>query len=312
MDLEKQIPMAFGKGKETLVARYNKVKRQQEKLFLSVSSNSNKGKQVAVITGCGMRRNMKGFCVDLGIHDEVGKPLSLKSTDFRPTYARMVARHEMGDPITLREHFGHRYIGTTIGYFGDAPDSWEVDEELMQMVDAAKNDRQEEIMGDLLTSNAPLANGGHFLGAWRKTVKIAKNKEDLIKQFSGQLTLNGTGHSWCVGAVSGRSCGGFCILEAKMCVDCDYGIISEEHRPVWEGIKLQQEEALALGDLGIPGVARAKGILATAQEVLARLDGKAAVKPIRFYHYGDIGKIGEAKAVTELTVISGGKGPTHA
>jgi len=197
-------------------------------------------------------------------------------------------------------------------YFGDAPDSWEVDAELMQMVDAAKNDRQEDIFGDLLTSDKPLANGGQFLGAWRNTVRTAKNKEKLVAQFSGALTLNGTGHSWCVGAVSGKSCGGFCVLEAKLCVDCNYGIITEEHRPVWEGIKLQQEESLALGDLGIPGVERAKEILAVAVKVLNRLDGHPDPTPIRFYHYGEIGKLDETKAVMELTFLPGGAGKKEA
>jgi len=300
-ELEKQIPSSFSKGKATLASRYNKVKRQQEKLFLSVWKNS--GNAVSVIAGKSMCENLKSFCADLGIRGEDGKALSLKSTDFRPTYARMMARNEMGDPLTLRDHFGHRVIGTTLGYFGDAADSYDVDTELMQMIDAAKDKRQEEVMGDLLTSDKPLANGDHFLSAWRNVVRTAKSKEQLITQFAGALTLNGTGHSWCVGAVSGRSCGGFCILEAKMCVDCHYGIITEEHRPVWEGIKLQQEEALCLGDLGIPGIARANEIMAVAVKVLNRLDGKPDATPIRFYHYGEVGK---PKEVTELTVIPDG------
>lgn len=299
-ELKSQIPLSIAKGRDKLVARYNKVKRQQDKLFLAVSTN--KSNEVAVMSSATMRSHLKSFCADMGIRGEAGEPLSLKSSAFRPTYARMVARSELGDILTLRDHFGHRSIGTTLGYCGNAADSYEVDTELMQMVVVAKQERQEEIMGDLLTADKPLANGGHFLNAWRDAVRTAKNKEELIAQFSGALTLNGTGHSWCVGAANSRSCGGFCVMEAKQCPECYYGIISEEHRPIWQGIKEQQEEALALGDLGIPGIARAKEIRDVAIKVLDRLDGKSDPAPIWFAHYGEIGK---PKVVTQLTVIAG-------
>lgn len=61
-----------------------------------------------------------------------------------------------------------------------------------------------------------------------------------------------------------------------MCVDCNYGIIGQEHRPVWAGIHDQQEEALALDDMGPGGQARAQEILDYADKVLHRLDGQAA------------------------------------
>lgn len=298
-ELEGIIPLSIAKGGIKQLARYQKVKRQQDKLFLAVSAA--KCNQVAVISGASMSVNLKTFCVDLGVHGEDGEPLFLKSSDFRPTYARMVARSEMGDLLTLRDHLGHRSVSTTIGYCGNAADSYEADTELMQMIVVAKQDRQQEIMGDILTSEKPLANGRHFLSAWRDVVRTAKNKEELIAQFSGALTLNGTGHSWCVGAVGSKSCGGFCVLEAKMCPDCYYGIITAEHRPIWEGIREQQQEALALGDLGIPGIARAKEILDVALKVLNRLDGKPDAVPIRFIHYGEIG---QPRVAAQLTVVA--------
>ena len=62
-----------------------------------------------------------------------------------------------------------------------------------------------------------------------------------------------------------------------MCVECNYGIIGTEHRPVWEGIRDQQKEALALNDMGVAGAARAQEILNHAEKVLRRLDGQEAV-----------------------------------
>ena len=62
-----------------------------------------------------------------------------------------------------------------------------------------------------------------------------------------------------------------------MCVDCNYGIIGQEHHAVWEGIRDQQKEALALGDMGHSGNARAQEILDYAEKVLRRLDGQGDI-----------------------------------
>jgi hypothetical protein len=96
----------------------------------------------------------------------------------------------------------------------------------------------------------------------------------LIAEYAGTITLNGTGHSWCVGNAKGTGCGGLCIFESQMCVDCNYGIIGPEHRPVWEAIRDQQKEALALDDMGVSGRGRSQKILQYAEKVLRRLDGE--------------------------------------
>ena len=145
------------------------------------------------------------------------------------------------------------------------------------MVTREKMDRQGEIMTGYLDSDAPLANGVHWLKDWRASVRTAANKEELIKEYAGTITLNGTGHSWCVGNARGTGCGGLCVFEAQMCVECNYGIIGQEHRPVWEGIQEQQKEALALDDMGPGGRARAQTILNYAEKVLRRLEGQAAI-----------------------------------
>jgi hypothetical protein len=67
-------------------------------------------------------------------------------------------------------------------------------------------------------------------------------------------------------------CGGLCVFEAQSCVDCHYGIIGPEHRAVWEGIRDQQLEALALDDIGPGGRERTLKILEYAEKVLRRLD----------------------------------------
>lgn len=264
-----QIDSTIAKEQARLVRRLDTVRKHKNKLFLSPGMN---GGEVAVLSGTATNDCLKAFCVELGIYGEDGQPYHLHPHQFRRTYAHFVARAELGDLLTLRDHFGHWSIDMTTLYTDGGADGFEVDTELLEMVATAKHSRQTEIMTDYLDSDTPLANGGHWLKEWRSSVRTATNKEELIAEYAGTITLNGTGHSWCVGNVKGTGCGGLCVFEANMCVDCSYGIIGPEHLPVWKGIASQQEETLAMDDLGIPGKARAQRILDKAHSVIAKLE----------------------------------------
>jgi integrase len=266
-----RLSLATERGK--LVKRLDTVRKQKDKLFLSQSRNPKAG-EVSVISGSSLSRDLKQFCIDLGIQSDNGLPYPLHSHQFRRTYARFIARSELGDLLALRDHFGHWSIDMTVYYADGGADEYESDTELLKMIAEEKMGRQNEIMGSYLDSDAPLANGNHWLKNWRSTVRTATNKEALIAEYAGTITLTGTGHSWCVGIDRGTCCGGLCVFEPQMCVDCNHGIIGPEHRPVWEGIRDQQLEALALDDIGPSGRARAQKIIGEAEKVLRRLDGQ--------------------------------------
>jgi len=254
-----------------LVKRLHRVQQHLDKLFVAHDQQTGK---VGVLSGSRMRSQLKQFCADHGVLGEDGTPYPLHGHQFRRTYACLVARSELGDLLTLRDHFGHWTIDMTTYYADGAADEYESDIELLEMIAEEKSSRQTGIMASYLDSDAPLANGGHWLLSWRASVRTSSSKEALIAQYAGAITLNGTGHSWCVGNARGTGCGGLCVFEAQMCVDCNYGIIGQEHRPVWEGIRDQQREALALDDIGPGGRARAQQIHDYAQKVLRRLDGQ--------------------------------------
>lgn len=275
IEIEQCIGLAIAKERARLVKRLNTVRKHRNKLFLCRSQKT-KGGSISVLSGTSMSADLKSFCAEFGIRGDGGQPYSLHSHQFRRTYARFIARSELGDLLTLRDHFGHWNIDMTVYYADGGADEYEADTELLEMVTKEKMERQGEIMGGYLESDAPLANGGHWLKDWRASVRTAANKEALIKEFSDTITLNGTGHSWCIGNARGTGCGGLCVFEAQMCVECNYGIIGLEHRPVWEGIRVQQTEALALDDMGPGGRARAQTILGYAEKVLRRLDGQEA------------------------------------
>ena len=271
-DILDRLPTSIAKEKAHLTKRLHAVRKFKNKLFLG-----NRHGDVAVIPCSSMNDELKRFCADNGIVGDDRQPYPLHTHQFRRTYAYFVARSELGDLLTLRDHFGHWSLDMTTYYADGGADEYEADTELLEMVAAEKMGRQTEIMTDYLDSDAPLANGSHWLRDWRSTVRTAANKEELIREYAGTITLNGTGHSWCVGNAKGTGCGGLCVFEAQMCVDCNYGIIGQEHRPVWEGIREQQQEAIALDDMGPGGRARAQQILDYAEKVLRSLDGQEVV-----------------------------------
>lgn len=274
-DLETRIGLSIAKEKARLVKRLDLVRKQKGKLFLVLDKRFDGG-SVGALTGNTINVDLKRFCADFGILGDHGHPYPLHAHQFRRTYARFIARSELGDLLTLRDHFGHWSIDMTVYYADGGADEYEADTELLEMISQEKMERQGEIMSGYLDSDAPLANGGHWLKDWRASVRTAANKEELIKEYAGTITLNGTGHSWCVGNARGTGCGGLCVFEAQMCVECNYGIIGQEHRSVWQGIREQQQEALALDDMGPGGLARAQTILNYAEKVLRRLDGQEA------------------------------------
>jgi integrase len=94
-----------------------------------------------------MSDDLKSFCADHSILGEDGKPYPLHAHQFRRTYARYVARAELGDLLTLRDHFGHWSIDMTTYYADGAPDTFETDVELLKMVTTEKMDRQNESIG---------------------------------------------------------------------------------------------------------------------------------------------------------------------
>lgn len=253
----------------SIVKRLSIVRNSKNRLFVA----RNRG-VINVLSGTRMNKLLKEFCEHCGINGNDGNPYSLYAHQFRRTYAHFIARSELGDLLTLRDHFGHWSIDMTVYYVDGGADRYEADSELLDMITEEKMTRQSEIMSGYLDSDMPLANGDHWLKDWRESVRTAVNKEELIKEYASTITLNGTGHSWCVGNARGTGCGGLCIFEAQMCVDCNYGIIGTEHRPVWEGIREQQKEALALNDMGPGGIARAQKILGYTEKVLRRLDGQ--------------------------------------
>lgn len=271
LDAEEQFLINIEEPTQATTKRLHKVQRQKEKLFLSPESKA--GNRLSVMSGGATGTLLKKFCQRNDIRGNDGEIWPLASHQFRRTFAYNYAKSEMGDLLYLQEHLGHHSLDMTLLYSDEGTDSYEADTELLEMIAQAKHERQVDILKGVLDSDAPLAAGEQWIGDWRRTIRTAKNKEELIEDLSGTLSLTGTGHSWCAGSAKGTGCGSRCMFEPDMCTECSWAIISQEHLPVWREIARQQEEILACVDIGIPGQALARRVLGKAKETIAKLEG---------------------------------------
>ncbi|WP_374344537.1 integrase [Azonexus sp.] len=269
--LEEVLASGANSSDVRLTKRLFEIHRARNKLFLSVNY-SGQGPQGVVPSNAAVNKWLKDFCHHCDILGPDGEPWRLACHQFRRTFAYNYARSELGDLLYLKEHYGHWSLDMTMLYVDGGADVYQVDNGLLDDVVRVKQQRQSEILCSYLESDVPLANGDEWLGTWRPMVRTAKNKEELIRELSGSITLNGTGHSWCAGNAKGGNCGGLCIFEADMCVDCNTAIIGPEHLPVWQEIAGQQRLVLDLPDMGVPAKSRARRILAKANQVIATLD----------------------------------------
>ena len=272
MEAEEQRLAALSRPSKADIKRLHKMQQQKGKLFLV--PNSQEGQLPNVMSNQTAGEALKDFCVRFAVLGPDGKPWPLAPHQFRRAFAYNYARSVMGDLLYLQQHYGHCSFDMTALYFDGGTDEYEADTELLEMIADAKRERQAEIIGSIVESEAPLAAGERWLGDWRRTVRTAKNKEALIEELSGTLSLTGTGHSWCAGSAKGTGCGSRCMFEPDMCTECDWAIITGEHLPVWCEIAKQQQEILACDDIGEPGQALAKRVLVKAIETIAKLEGR--------------------------------------
>lgn len=253
------------------VKQLQTIRNQKDKLFLGIATGP--GKQIAVISNQGVGHHLKQFCKRHAITDDDGEVWPLAPHQFRRTFAYNYVKNQMGDLLYLKEHFGHYGLDMTLLYADEGTDGYESDTDLIAMIAETKHRRHVEILSNLVENNRPIANGSMWVGEWRRTIRTAANREQLIEELADTLSLTGTGHSWCAGSAKGTGCGSRCLFEPDMCVDCNWAIISDEHLPVWKEIAHQQESVIKCEDIGVLGKVRAKKILAKARETISKLEG---------------------------------------
>jgi hypothetical protein len=168
---------------------------------------------------------------------------------FRRTYAVIVVRLNKGirvDLVTLKEHFKHASVLMTEWYASLS----DADRELLGIIDDEVDLFDGALVDHWLQPETPLAGG---LGARIKAYAGRHHKPIIFKSRTG--------------------CGGQGLFEATRCADCGHAVIDDSHVPIWQGIRAQQQELLALDDIGPGGRQRVSDALSKAEEVLGSLIG---------------------------------------
>ena len=272
LEAEENILQAISTKSKSDIKRLHQVSTQKTKLFVATSPKQKN--KICVHSIHTSQRMLRRFCEYTNILDADGNPYPLMPHQFRRTYAYNYAKSELGDLLYLQEHFGHASLDMTMLYEDGGTDDYEADIDLIAMIAAEKNSYQTKILTGILESEAPIASGSHWIGEWQRKIRTAKNKDALIEELSGTLSLTGTGHSWCAGSAKGTGCGARCIFEPDMCTECNWSLITQEHLPVWKEIADQQETILACDDIGEPGKQMARRIYGKALVTIAKLEGR--------------------------------------
>lgn len=199
------------------------LKRYRSKVFLSSTGRS-------TVSGRVWGSYLKAMAHDAGVDWD------LAPHQLRRTYARLFVRHRFGNILVLKEQFQHSTLGMTQLYGANPVQDFGLLEELATEVKACNL----EVIDGWLTEAAPLAGG-----AGRKIVNIRSHtfndRESMIQDTAGKISIRSTGHSWCL-SQEPRGCGGRGIYEVDLCCDCKESVIDTSFLDVWQGILSHQEE----------------------------------------------------------------------
>ncbi len=84
-------------------------------------------------------------------------------------------------------------------------------------------------------------------------ITVTKSKNKFLEDLADDVSLRSTGHSWCMGDSSVGSCTGVvgCMMDVSMTQKCTSALITEEHLPAWEKIKIKNVQLLNSSELGL-------------------------------------------------------------
>lgn len=241
----------------------NRIKHQKASnsflnLFVTYDSASNSW---GTVTGKTMDKYLKIFCKDHNIDH------TLSSHQFRHTFARMVARHKLGDLHYLRVHFKHWSQDMTNHYAGVASNN-----DIFDEISVETLRHKETIIHSLLESSEELfGKRGESLREFRGTIINGESIEIIAKSLAKDTYIRGNGHSWCISS-PGKQCSGICVYDRTLCVKCDNAVIEKHrHLPVWHELKDQLHSTMKMTEVDSPARARAEKQLASIEKLIRRM-----------------------------------------
>jgi len=232
----------------------NKLLSLRGELFIAWSSKRKYGynfehaPQVANIKGS-VHPSLKELVKVFDIVDGEGEPWRLHPHQFRKSFVRFMCSNAMNIRY-LQEHMGHKSLDMTMWYDSD---DFELTGEVLKQMKEFKSQKLDAVFNH----NQKITGAGaqslldeqrdYFVG-----IVTDKKKDKFIGDLAEDISLRGTGHSWCMGDSGNGNCTGVvgCMMDISMTRQCGSALITEEHLPAWLRLKSQHEQVLASEEIG--------------------------------------------------------------
>ena len=236
-------------------ATLKKLEELKMELFLTWSSKRSHGylftyaPQVSNIKGS-IHTSLKELVVLFGIKDESGDYWNLHSHQFRRSFVRFMCSNAMNIRY-LQEHMGHKSLDMTAWYDSD---DLELTQEISKQMKEFKTQKLDAIFnGSQKITGAGSENLINERKDYYVGITVTKSKNKFLEDLADDVSLRSTGHSWCMGDSTVGSCTGVvgCMMDVSMTQKCTSALITEEHLPAWEKIKIKNVLLLNSSELGL-------------------------------------------------------------
>lgn len=213
-----------------------------DSLFLGWGGHAHKLQVFAAQT---IRARLKRFMLAHNIDWEVAPH------QFRRTFARYVARSQLGDVRYLRDHFKHWTLDMTAIYAEDQVRDKELFDEIYVAMRHEKMLVLESVFEEDALVSGGLAETIRIFRSSDEAIRTYKSRREMVQFVSEVVHLRSTGIAWCTADSTG--CSGGSVLDKTRCGDCSKSLIDESRLPHWVGIYAQMLELKAIANDCGPG-----------------------------------------------------------
>lgn len=230
------------------VRRLNHVREIENHLFLGINSKNSDhlgtGSRVDVMSISASLSQLKVLTKMAGVN------WNLANHQCRRTFAFNVANSRLGRMglIFLKWQLKHASISWTQLY---ASNPYQ-DHALYREMEEEMVDGRMSLMEGWMRPGAPLSGGAGKQLMQTRSIPV-QNVGNLLRHTAESLTIQSTGHAWCLSGTQG--CGGQGVYNPPMCGDCSQAVIDSEQSTAWQMIHLDNLRLAAISDCG-PAVAQ--------------------------------------------------------
>jgi integrase len=237
-------PLTSGKKLEDIKNELLRFAKIKDALWL-VKSSKLEGK---ISTNKTIHQQLLEFIKTHDVPTFNDKHWALHPHQFRRTFVRFMVKNSMNLKY-LQEHFKHVSLDMTAWY--DIEDTALTGEIISYYSELTK-----DVLTEIVDSKNIAGKGGEIIEQSRDDYfkgVVFKTRDKVIKAMADTVTLRSTGVSWCLGDIENGECSGVhgCMIDPSNVNKCSQAIITEEHLPVWEDIRIRNQELLEIDDLGI-------------------------------------------------------------